>query len=68
MSGVQCKCGRYLAAARPVLGYYPESASYIAGEAYIADVVGDCSRCGPGVQAHEDDWHHSWDAWNWREH
>jgi hypothetical protein len=59
-AGIQCKCGRFLAhaTARAAAHHYG---------AYLADVRGDCSRCGPDSQAttEGDAWWWSWDAWNW---
>ena len=60
---VQCNCGRFMARAHPVLGW--RDGGYSAGE-YIADVRGDCSRCGADIPA-APGWWHSWDAWKWEE-
>lgn len=61
MSAPQCKCGRFVANAKPVLGW--RESGWTSGP-YIEDVVGDCSRCGVGVTTLPD-WHWSWDAWTW---
>lgn len=59
----QCKCGRFLANTRPVVGY--AEAGYASGP-YVAGVTGDCTRCGPNVEAAFGPFH-SWDAWKWPE-
>ena len=63
MAGIKCKCGRFLAK--------PRATSDQAGEGYswhefLADVRGDCSRCGPDVQASREGeaWWWDADAWN----
>ena len=61
-AGIPCKtCGRFLAATRPVVKEHGEG--YAWGE-YVADVRGNCSRCGEDVAA-ASGWWHSWDAWTW---
>jgi hypothetical protein len=59
MRAIQCQCGRFLA--------NPRAKSSRTLDPYLADVRGDCSRCGPDVQAskHDDAWWWSWDAWKW---
>lgn len=59
MSGVQCKCGRFMSNVRPVVEI--SGSGYWRGES-IHDVRGDCSRCGSDVQA-ESGHAWSWDAW-----
>ena len=58
----QCHCGRYMANTHPIVRTRGEGYSWAE---YVADVRGDCSRCGPDQQAHRGDWHWSADAWNW---
>jgi hypothetical protein len=60
---IQCRCGRFLADAHPVVKVHVNS--YDAGE-YVADVRGNCSRCGDDVPA-TPGWWHSWDAWEWED-
>jgi len=63
MNGIQCRCGRYLAKAHAIAGRSP--GDY--GDWCLADVRGDCSRCGTDVQAgREGDmcWWWAWDVWN----
>jgi hypothetical protein len=60
--GVPCKCGRFLANAHATCGIKGEGYS---GHVFVAEVRGDCKRCGPDVQAMRDGWHWSWDAWRW---
>ena len=65
MSGIQCKCGRFLAKPYALSDSRCEGYSW---RMFLADVRGDCKRCGPDVQAtREGDtcWWWSWDAWNW---
>lgn len=55
---VQCRCGRYLANAHPVVK--------LALDPYLEDVRGDCGRCGSDVSASRESdasWWFSWDAW-----
>lgn len=56
---IQCACGRFLANTR----YWVTVSGF---DAHLSDVRGDCSRCGPDVQASrtgDDTWWWSWDAW-----
>ena len=62
MSGVQCKCGRFLAKPRAVCDSEGEGYTW---HMFLSDVRGDCKRCGPGVQAAPGGWWWSWDAWKW---
>ena len=63
MSGVQCKCGRFLA--KPYAKCDSGGEGY-AWHMFLADVRGDCKRCGPDVQAMRGEgWWWSWDAWKW---
>lgn len=69
MSGIQCRCGRFLARPRATADSAGEGYSW---HMFLADVRGDCSRCGPNAQAMRpgvgrDTWWWSWDAWNWPE-
>lgn len=62
MSGIQCRCGRFLA------NVFARSAAKGEGYSwheYLADVRGNCSRCGPDSQAAPEGWWWSWDAWKW---
>lgn len=59
--GVPCKCGRFLANAHAIPGAEGEGYAW---HAFVADVRGDCKRCGPDVQSMPG-WHWSWDAWRW---
>ena len=60
---IQCRCGRFLAHARPVVK--AEGAGY-AWHEFIAEVRGDCSRCGQDVNAAAG-WWFDWDAWDWED-
>ena len=65
MTGIQCKCGRFLANARALSGASGEGYAF---HVFLADVRGDCSRCGPDTQAAREGqncWWWSWDAWRW---
>jgi hypothetical protein len=62
MMGIPCKCGRFLAKPRAEPGTGGEGYSF---HVFVADVRGDCKRCGPGVQAMRDGWWWAWDAWTW---
>ena len=65
MSGVKCRCGRFLARPRASAATRGEGYNFTV---YLADVRGDCSRCGPDTQAaREGDamWWWDWDAWKW---
>lgn len=59
--GIQCRCGRFLAGARPVVK--AEGGGYGWHE-FIAEVRGNCSRCGKDAEA-AGGWWFSWDAWTW---
>lgn len=59
MAGVQCKCGRFLKHAYPVVTL--RGSGYWRAEG-ITDVRGICWRCGPDVPAGPG-WWHSWEAW-----
>ena len=59
--GVPCKCGRFLANAHAICGSAGEGYGW---HAFVADVRGDCKRCGPDVQAMHGSWW-SWDMWRW---
>ena len=62
MAGIQCRCGRFLA--KP----HATCATNEWGDWHLDDVRGDCSRCGPDVQADREGdniWWWSWDAWKW---
>jgi hypothetical protein len=59
MTPPRCTCGRFLTAARPVTAYDTEA---YGGGPYLAEVRGDCSRCGPDVVAAHG-WWMAWDAW-----
>lgn len=58
---VQCRCGRFLARPYALSDSMGEGYSF---RIFLADVRGDCRRCGPGVQAMRG-WWWSWDAWKW---
>jgi uncharacterized protein (DUF983 family) len=64
VSGIPCAgCGRFLAAARPVV---EQSGEGYAWHEYLADVRGNCKRCGDDVPASRDGdfpWWLQWDAW-----
>ena len=60
---IQCRCGRFLASARPVVKAEGEGYSW---HEFISGVRGDCSRCGQDVQAAAG-WWLSWDAWAWED-
>ena len=62
MSAPPCKCGRFLAGARAIPGTGGEGYSW---HLFVADVRGDCKRCGEDVQAMPGGWWHAWDAWTW---
>ena len=69
MSGIQCKCGRFLANVQATSGTAGEGYSW---HEFLADVRGDCKRCGPDVQARRSEdafgdsaWWWSADAWTW---
>ena len=63
MSGIPCKCGRFLAKARALCDSGGEGYSF---HVFLSDVRGDCKRCGPDSQAMRGDgWWWSWDAWKW---
>ena len=62
MPGIQCRCGRFLAKAHAISGQEGEGYSW---HMFLADVRGDCRRCGPDVQAARGGWWWSWDAWKW---
>jgi hypothetical protein len=60
MSGVQCKCGLFMANA----GFVVATRGL---DPYLKSVIGDCSRCGPDSEAtREGDggWAWCWDAWS----
>lgn len=63
MSGIQCKCGRFLG--RPYVQSAAEGEGYGWHE-FVSDVRGDCSRCGPDVPAAPGPWW-DWDNWDWKE-
>jgi hypothetical protein len=60
--GIQCACGRFLARPRATADSEGEGYSW---HMFLADVRGDCSRCGLDVQASRSGWWWSWDAWKW---
>jgi hypothetical protein len=62
VSAPPCKCGRFLANAHATCGFGGEGYSW---HAYVADVRGDCKRCGNDTQAMQGTWWWSWDAWKW---
>jgi hypothetical protein len=67
VSGIPCKCGRFLAKPHAVTGTGGEGYSW---HMFVADVRGDCSRCGPDVEAMRPGvadcaWWWDWDAWKW---
>jgi hypothetical protein len=65
VSGIPCKCGRFLA--KPYAKCDSGGEGY-AWHVFLSDVRGDCKRCGPDVQAMRgsgEDWWWSWDAWKW---
>ena len=65
MTGIQCACGRFLSRARAECDHEGEGYAW---HMYLSDVRGDCTRCGPNVQAArgtDSSWWWSWDAWKW---
>ncbi len=67
MTGIPCgTCGRFIANARPIVEQRGEGYSWTE---YLADVRGDCKRCGNVSASREGDftWWLSWDAWSFAE-